>query len=502
MHGIARRLRLRPRPQASAMRARCTLRVVWEARGASSGSLRLGLGPRHRPNPKLLNPNLKLKPKPRRRPMCTSSSSSSSSSPSAAAATAAEPPPKISTSQFRRLMLSAAVPMVGFGFADNFVMIVAGDFIDNLSLWRALALSTLAAAGLGNLVSDLVGVGMGNVIEDLALRYGMAPPALSARQLSLRAARLAKGLGTCVGISIGCVLGMTPLLFSEKDPELAALSHLSKAELRLYNQCFRDFTVAPEQFANMLRYATWHEAKPGETIVKQGSYLTHVIMLYEGTADAFPGDMVEGGDHDLANMKPSYTYTPTYQNGSNVIGASRIVDGTCRSRTYPNEVIASYNADRVLYIMWDYHDLDNLMKSNPAIKAAVLNSLCRDLFTGIRKMQDDGRLDLNADSGGSGASPDADPNHVRQNSAELLKHQVVMNARLLEEVVRLKREVTASGKRRKEEAKSKPWNPLGWTLGAYSPNNPNPNPDTNPKPHANPNLDQHPNAKPDDGPKA
>ena len=47
--------------------------------------------------------------------------------------------------------------MVGFGFADNAIMIVAGDRID-ATLGVRLGFSTLAAAGLGNLISDVAGI--------------------------------------------------------------------------------------------------------------------------------------------------------------------------------------------------------------------------------------------------------------------------------------------------------------------------------------------------------
>ncbi|MFB1004520.1 MAG: hypothetical protein QMC70_10350, partial [Bacteroidia bacterium] len=47
-----------------------------------------------------------------------------------------------------------SVPLIGFGFLDNCIMIVAGDAIDN-GVGRALRISTMAAAGLGNLISDV-----------------------------------------------------------------------------------------------------------------------------------------------------------------------------------------------------------------------------------------------------------------------------------------------------------------------------------------------------------
>ena len=53
-----------------------------------------------------------------------------------------EPP---SRAQLWRLALANGVPFVGFGFADNVIMILAGDAID-ASLGVKLGLSTLAAA--------------------------------------------------------------------------------------------------------------------------------------------------------------------------------------------------------------------------------------------------------------------------------------------------------------------------------------------------------------------
>ena len=38
---------------------------------------------------------------------------------------------QLSSNQIRSIFLSAAIPMVGFGFMDNFVMITAGQAIDN-----------------------------------------------------------------------------------------------------------------------------------------------------------------------------------------------------------------------------------------------------------------------------------------------------------------------------------------------------------------------------------
>ena len=66
-----------------------------------------------------------------------------------------EPP---SRAQLWRLALANGVPFVGFGFADNVIMILAGDAIDK-SIGVTLGISTLAAAGFGNLLSGVGGIG-------------------------------------------------------------------------------------------------------------------------------------------------------------------------------------------------------------------------------------------------------------------------------------------------------------------------------------------------------
>ncbi len=56
--------------------------------------------------------------------------------------------------------------MIGFGFIDNFIMLIAGDAIDD-TFGSALVISTMAAAALGNWVSDVLGLGVSNTIEVL-----------------------------------------------------------------------------------------------------------------------------------------------------------------------------------------------------------------------------------------------------------------------------------------------------------------------------------------------
>ena len=130
----------------------------------------------------------------------------------AAEATAHVTPPSLtppSRSQLSRLAVGVGVPMVGFGIADNAIMIVAGDHID-ATLGVRFGFSTLAAAGLGNLLSDVCGISLGEVIEGWCVRLGLEPPALTAEQAAMRSTRMIKWGAGALGITIGCLIGMLP----------------------------------------------------------------------------------------------------------------------------------------------------------------------------------------------------------------------------------------------------------------------------------------------------
>ena len=125
--------------------------------------------------------------------------------------------PKITGKQLWVLFIAGAVPFIGFGFMDNAIMLTAGDLIeDNLGV--AFGISTLAAAGLGNLLSDVAGLGMSGAIESGAAKMGVPVPTLSAAQMKTTTARRVIFMSSSVGISIGCLLGLLPLLFMESDP--------------------------------------------------------------------------------------------------------------------------------------------------------------------------------------------------------------------------------------------------------------------------------------------
>jgi len=111
--------------------------------------------------------------------------------------------------------LAAALPFVGFGFLDNFIMLVAGEEID-ATLGVKLGFSTLASAGLGNLVSDVAGIGFAEQLEGFVrkLKWAKSQPLSPAQRLMLKA-RVAKTSGSVLGVTVGCLLGMVPLLWMD-----------------------------------------------------------------------------------------------------------------------------------------------------------------------------------------------------------------------------------------------------------------------------------------------
>uniref|UniRef100_A0A915PMU7 Transmembrane protein 65 n=1 Tax=Setaria digitata TaxID=48799 RepID=A0A915PMU7_9BILA len=115
----------------------------------------------------------------------------------------------------RKLLQTAlvnSIPFIGFGFLDNAIMVVAGEYIDKtIGTW--LALSTMAAAALGNTVSDVAGIGLAHYVELIVSKCGIKHPVLNSQQLESSFVRAVTNLGRGVGLIAGCLIGMFPLLF-------------------------------------------------------------------------------------------------------------------------------------------------------------------------------------------------------------------------------------------------------------------------------------------------
>lgn len=81
------------------------------------------------------------------------------------------------------IFLVNSIPFIGFGFLDNMIMIIAGEYIDmtlgklfqiklkHLFAGITLGISTMAAAALGNLISDIFGVGLAHYVEVFVAKF-------------------------------------------------------------------------------------------------------------------------------------------------------------------------------------------------------------------------------------------------------------------------------------------------------------------------------------------
>ncbi|KAJ8979511.1 hypothetical protein NQ317_015689 [Molorchus minor] len=131
----------------------------------------------------------------------------------------AESVPKPTSRDLVSIGVANSIPFIGFGFLDNFFMLIFGDYID-LYLGSYFCLTTMGAAALGNTLSDIMGIGSAFYVERLANRIGFTPPKLSPIQLDMSCSRNSANAGRVLGVTLGCLLGMCPLLFKKgKDEE-------------------------------------------------------------------------------------------------------------------------------------------------------------------------------------------------------------------------------------------------------------------------------------------
>ena len=150
--------------------------------------------------------------------------------------------PEPTNEQLKIVAMHQAIPFIGFGIMDNAILILAGETID-IYLGMTLGISTMCAAAIGNIISDVCGVGLGTVIEDALLswskkieiitkgRVKLPPmPKLSYEQRNLRSVRLSGQMGCAVGVTVGCVIGMFPLLFFSSDKEKEVDNSAAEAE--------------------------------------------------------------------------------------------------------------------------------------------------------------------------------------------------------------------------------------------------------------------------------
>lgn len=136
---------------------------------------------------------------------------------SASESAASSSVPKPTKEQLKILFTASAIPMVGFGFMDNIVMIQAGQLIDN-SIGVTMGLATMTAAAAGQVVSDVSGVIFGGSLERFLQRYKLIEASsLTTAQRTLPLCRNVAMLGAVCGVALGCGLGASCLLFMDLE---------------------------------------------------------------------------------------------------------------------------------------------------------------------------------------------------------------------------------------------------------------------------------------------
>lgn len=141
----------------------------------------------------------------------------STSSSTSGASSSSSVTPKPSMKQLKILFTASAVPMIGFGFMDNLVMIQAGQFIDN-TIGVTMGLATMTAAAAGQVVSDVSGVIFGGSLERFLHRYKLIRAStLTTAQRALPICRNTALFGAVCGVALGCGLGASCLVFMDLE---------------------------------------------------------------------------------------------------------------------------------------------------------------------------------------------------------------------------------------------------------------------------------------------
>jgi len=104
------------------------------------------------------------------------------------------------------------VPFVFFGFLDNSLMLLFGDFFD-AHLGAMFGISTLTAAAMGNVIGDCCGIWLTGTVEAAVGFLGLKHHGMSLVQTRMAKTQTVKTLGMTCGIFVGCILGMFPLLW-------------------------------------------------------------------------------------------------------------------------------------------------------------------------------------------------------------------------------------------------------------------------------------------------
>ena len=130
-------------------------------------------------------------------------------------------------------MVQSTLPMVGFGFMDQTIMVHAGNAID-CTIGVSLGLSTLSAAAVGQIVANTGALVFGESAHRFFNYFeAMKPIHLTVTQQGLPVVKRARFAGTFFGIILGCVLGLVNLCFidTQRSSDLKLSKALTEGEI-------------------------------------------------------------------------------------------------------------------------------------------------------------------------------------------------------------------------------------------------------------------------------
>ena len=106
---------------------------------------------------------------------------------------------------YMRTFLTVMVGMFTFGFIDNFILIIAGETIDQ-TIAQTFGFSTMMSAGIGNTISDAFGVLSGSFMATIVYKlFGKVNEDDHSPAMILTS--------QTIGIILGCLAGLIPLAF-------------------------------------------------------------------------------------------------------------------------------------------------------------------------------------------------------------------------------------------------------------------------------------------------
>lgn len=197
-----------------------------------------------------------------------------------------------SRSQMRQLFVRTSIPFVGFGFFDNVIMLTVGETLD-CTLGVAFGFSTLAAAGMGQMVSDASGITLQGLIERSADRLGLPDPRLNHRQQQLDFVKYSMIASRIIGIMLGCCLGMFPLVvMPERHP-------------RLVDQIAEK--LSPQHRAEFQSLVTTERFSCGDKLLAHGGLSEKVFMIQSGQLEVIGRDL-EGSRFTVCTMGPGHAF--------------------------------------------------------------------------------------------------------------------------------------------------------------------------------------------------